>query len=809
MSNLVDELKYSLRSIRRRWRFSLGVVLTLALGIGANTLVYSIVDSVVLNPFPFPDPGRLVGVGSEWPHLSRDFGFFETLSPAEYLDVTGQTETLDRVVMWDMGYRSVSTSASTGIERAEMLLTGSWFEDVFPTLGVAPILGRGFNREELEHGRAVAVVSHRLWQAQLGGDPDALGQVLQVDGEPYELIGVMSPGSQILGSDLWIPMAAGPERFSRDARRMQILARIKPGYSLQEVNTELALISGRIEQEHGAEFEEYRDWRMRAMTWTEINVRLVRPAAIGVMSLVAFVLLIVCANVGNLMVAQSTSRQRENAVRSALGASRGRMVGQLLSESLILSALAAALAVVLTQTIVSTLLPRLVARIPFVVVDVSINLRVLSFTALAALLTGAGLGLITAVGSSRSRLEAQGARATGGVHRRRLQRVFVGSQFAIALLLLTQAGLMANSLVRMHNVDVGFDTSESLTMRLTLPQHRYPDRTSIDAFFEQLIDRVEALPGVRRAGAGTQYPPIFFPRRNPFEIQGAVYGDGAERPRALLTSITHGYPEALGIPIVAGRSFNEHDRLGVPPVALVNQAAARQLFPDQRVIGQRFRLDRQQPWIEVVGVVRSVHNLGPEQEPQPELFLNVRQFEAVSNQLFLVVGAESDSRSLLEPVRAEVEALDPEQAIYAVATVAEAFEALTAPRRLGTLVVMLFAAFALALAASGIYGVVAMGVAGRRREIGLRLALGATPPAVSRLVVRQTMWPVLSGGAVGLLLALGGGRAMSSFLFGVSASDPMTLLATILVLLASATTAGYLPARRASRLDPTAALRAD
>ncbi|MDX1383866.1 MAG: ABC transporter permease [Thermoanaerobaculia bacterium] len=806
MQVFLQDLRYGLRSLRKSWALSLAVVLTLALGIGANTLVYSLVDSAVLNPFPFPDPDRLVGVGSEWPRQGRELGFFETLSPPEYLDTKRQTETLERVVMWDLGYRAVTT----GTERAEVLLSAFWFDDAFPTLGVAPHLGRGFSPEELADGAAVALLSHRYWRSRLGADPEVLGRVVQVDGTPFTLIGIMPPRGQILGSDLWIPMGAGPERFPRNRRNMQMLARLAADASLEEANAELAAISGRIEQEHGAEFEEYAGWRMRALPWTDVNVRRVRPAAIALMSAVGFVLMIICANVGSLFLAKSAARRLEIAVRGALGATRGRIVRQLLTESVVLALVGGALGLGLTHLAVSGFLQGLVARIPFVAIEISLNSRVLLYTFAIATVTGLVFGLAPALHGTRvgllSTLKLDGGGSIGSMSRQRLQRAFVGAEVTVALVLLAQAGLMVNSFVRLQTVDPGFDTTNTLTMRLTLPHQRYRSQAEINAFFADLTDRVEALPGVARATAATQYPPLVS-RRNAFGIEGQVYRSSDELPASAVTIVTEGFHEALGVPLLRGRTFAPTDTLGAPRVAVVNETAAQRFFPDG-AIGRRIRVGSPEaPWTEIVGVVGAVRNRGPEFRPEPEIFANLSQVEGFANQLFLMVKTEADARSLLPAVQEQVRALDPRQEVYAVTTLDEAFAAITAPRRLGTLALVGLAVFALALAASGIYAVVAYGVAERRREIGLRVALGATGQEVRRFVVRQAMVPVAIGGVLGLAAALALGRLMGQFLIDIEGSDPLTLVAVALLLLSMAAAASYLPARRASRMDPTLALR--
>jgi putative ABC transport system permease protein len=808
MHDVWYDLRYTTRIIRKNRAFSSVVVFTLALGIGANTLVYSMVDGVVLNPFPYPEPDRLVGIGSEWPRLSEELNFWETLSPAEYRDVKDQSATLEDVVMWDMGFRSVSTAGEGG----ESLFSGFWFDNVFPTLAMRPAAGRGFSAEELERGDPVAVVSFRYWQSRLAGDPDAIGRALHVEGEPYTLIGVMPRDAMIYAMDLWIPMGVSPDRFPRGRRAMQILARIKAPYTLEEVNAELEAISGRIEQEYGAEFTEYVDWRMQAMTWTDVNVRLVRPAALAMMAAVGFVLLIACANIASLMLARTASRRKEFAVRRALGAGRGRILRQLLTESVVLSGIGGVIGVGMTFAAAPLMLAAIPDNLP-IVLGFSVNGRALAFTAAVTVLAGIILGLAPALQGSRDSrrdtVEIERSSTTAGAKHHRLQQVFVAAEFAVALVLLVQAGLMTRSFIRMQAVDAGFDTDNILTMRITLPRSQYSSENSIHTFFDQLAERLNGLPAVRSAGVGSQFPPITFARRS-FAIEGRVYQSDDELPNAYFTMVDDRYHEALGIPLVRGRMPSPQDTRNTPIVAVINEAAARRFFPNEDPIGRRLRTgtgDSTRPFVEVVGVVASVSNRGPDVDPQPELYASIRQVLGVTNQLFLVIRAERDAPNLLASVQQEVAALDPDQPVYAVRTVSEAFATLAAPRRAGALTLSAFGAFALLLAATGIYSVVSYGVSERTREIGLRMAIGASGPAVRRLIVRQAMLPVVVGGLTGLVAALAAGRAVSHFLFETSGTDVLTVATVTVVLAGFAAIASYVPARRASGLSPTVALR--
>ncbi len=806
MTGILKDLRLALRQLHRNPVFSAVVVLTLAVGIGANTVIFSAVDGVVLNPFPYPEPDRLVGVGSAYPRIGAEMGFWEAISPAEFEDVREQTRTLEDVVAWDMGFRQIAGATST-----ESVFTAFWWGDAFETLRMEPVVGRGFTEEEIREGARAAIVSHRLWSSRFGGDPSVVGRSVAVNGEPYTLVGVMPPGTLIYGTDLWTPMPVSPSAYPRNRRQFNILARVRPGVTLEEANAELEAVARRTEQTYAAEFEEYAGWRMEARTWTEVNVQILRPVATILMGAVGFVLLLVCANLAGLLLARAAGRRREVAVRRALGAGRVRIVREFLVQSLVLAlvggAVGAGLAVLGVRGL-EAFLSTLTVPVPG---EVALSHRALLFTAGISLLAGVLLGLAPALHGSRSEvqesLQAEGRSATGSRSRLRLQRTLVGVEVALALALLGGAGLLVHSYLKLNAVEPGVEAESVLTMRLTLPWERY-EAPEMVAFFDELVRRVEALPGVRSAAAGSQFPPITFSSLR-FTLEGTIPAPDETLPSAFATTVTAGYFETLGIPVRRGRPLEEAVSGAGGIVGLVNEAAARRFFPGQDPVGRRLKtgdVDSESPWVEIVGVVASTRNRGLDTEPQPEIFALYEQIPE-SNQLFLLVRAEGDARSVLPAVRRAVRELDAEQPVYAIQTVEEAYATRSAPRRVTALLLAFFAAFALVLAAVGIYAVVSYSVNERTREIGLRVALGAESGTVRRLVVRQAMLPVAVGGVVGLGLALLVGAALSGFLFQISGHDPLTLASVVLAFGAVALAASYLPARRASRLDPVKALR--
>lgn len=809
MHAFLQDVRFAIRSARAHMGFSAVVVATLGLGIGANATIFSVVHGLVLNPFPFPDPDRIVGVGTAFPQMGSGLQFVEHMSPAEFEDIRDGARTLEEVVAWDMGNRQIA-----GEGPPQNVFTGFWWGNALQTLGMEAHLGRGFTAEESERGDAVALISHRLWLNRFGADSTLIGSTLEISGSPHTLVGVLPPGVLLYGMDLWTVMPAPPGRWARNRRQFQVLARVREGHSLREVNAELDGMARRIELTHGAEFEEYQGWDLEARTWAHVSSSFFRTGLFIVMGAVGFVLLLVCANVANLLLARAQGRRREMAVRTALGAGRPRLIAQLLTESVLLASLGGLVGMGLAfagARWIQDLLTRL--SLP-VAGDVEVNLAVLGFTASVAVMAGVLFGLVPAFQGSRSEiggtLQAEGKGATTGARRQRAQRTLVAVEVALAFVLLSGGGLLVNSLLRLQAVDPGFDHENVLTMRLTLPSNRYePDE--IPPFFEDLTQRVEALPGVRSAAAGTQYPPVAFAFREIW-IEGMREDPEGTLPVAMTTAVTPDYHETLGLRLLAGRLFDDGDRAGTSRVAILNAAAAARYFPNRDPVGGRLKIggpDAETPWWEIVGVVASARNRGLDQEPYPEVFAVHDQVGGSANQVFLLVRTEGEPRALLPAVREVVTGLDPDQPVYAIRTIEEAFAQAAASRRGTTLFLTLFALFALALAAAGIYAVVSFAVSSRTQEIGVRIALGADSGRVRRLVVRQALLPVVAGAAAGTALTLPLSRALENVLFEVRGADPTTLLAAGLVLLAVAAAASWLPAWRAGRLDPVEALRVD
>ena len=809
MKTLFHDLRLALRAARQNFAFSAVIVLTLALGIGANTTIFSVVYGLVLSPFPFPEPERIVGVGTAYPKIGSELRFFEHMSPAEFEDIRDNTRTLEAVVAWDMGNRQIDTDGPP-----ENVFSAFWWGDALRTLGMDAHLGRGFSQDEIETGAPVVMLSQNAWTDRYGADSSMVGNTIGVNGNPYTLIGIIPAGVDIYGTDLWMTMAAQPSAFARNRRQFQVMARVREGVSLREVNTELEGLARRVEQSYGAEFEEYEGWSMHALTWNDVSSRSFRTGVWVLLGAVTFVLLLVCANTANLLLARAQARRSEMAVRTALGAGRGRLVAQLLTESVALALMGGVLGVAFAYAGVRGVLAFVNTLGLPIAGSVEINGPVLVFTAAVAVAAGVIFGLAPAVQASRvgiaAALQADGKATTSSASRQRLQRTLVGLEVALAFVLLAGGGLLVNSFVRVSRVDPGFDSENVLTMRLTLPREKFEGQAG-PAFFRELTERLEALPGVREAAAGTQFPGVAFAFRQVFFDTREADAE-ATLPTTLATVVTSGYFEALGIPIQRGRTFDDGDQEGTPLVAVINETAARRFFPGEDAVGKRLKLGEasaEVPWWEIVGVVGSTRNLGLDQDPFPEVFAVHQQIGGVQNQLFLLLRTDTEPRALIPAVRSTVLEMDPDQAVYAIRTIEETYRQSVAPMRATTLMLSLFAGFALILAAVGIYSVVSFTVGQRTQEIGLRMALGADPGRVHRLVVRQALLPVVIGAVIGAAGAVVVSRGLEQLLFEITGTDPFTLVSVGVILVVVAVVASWVPAFRASRLDPVEALRAE
>ncbi len=823
MLTLLHDLRYAVRILCQSPGFTAVAVLALALGIGANTAIFSVVNAVLLRPLPYREPDRLVQLWCSEPArgISR-MGF----APPDFREVRDQNQVFEQMAAFY--YRNYTLMGTAEPERLRGVILSP---EMFRLLGVKPALGRDFLPEEETFGKhRVVILSHGLWLRRFASDPAILNRSLMLDGESYTVVGVMPPQFQfpIGQSALWAPMAfkAGDVMNTRSNHFTNAIARLKPGVTLAQSRANVEAIARRLVQDFT---EENAGMGMLLDSYHHLLVGDVQRALLILLGAVSLVLLIACANVASLLLARAAVREREIAIRTALGASRLRLLRQLLTESVLLALLGGGLGILLAYWGVDGLVALAARTLPRGQ-QISIDGRILGFTFLLSLLTGVLFGFAPAWEASRSApgesLKESGRSSTGSARGRRVRNLLVVGELALSLMLLAGAGLLIKSFLRLQQVNPGFQPENVLSLQITLPPKKYPMGAKPVAFFGQLLERINTLPGVRSAGATTALPLAGGGWGKLFNIEGRPTPATMEQvPNVQYRQVTPGYFSALGISLRKGRLFADSDSQGRPPVAIINAALARRFFLNEDPIGKRiwmgppenlvvhllppaeratFRFLR----LTVVGLVEDVKQDGLAQDPSPEVFAPHSQAEdGGSNSLYLVVRATGDPLKLTAAVRNQVLALDKEQPIANVMTMEERVSRSLSQPRLTMLLLGIFAVLALTLACIGLYGVVSYSVAQRTHEIGIRMALGAGRTDVLRMVVRQGLLLVLIGVAAGLAGASALTRLMSSLLYGVKPSDPATLLGVSLLLGAVALLAVYVPARKAAGMDPMMALR--
>ena len=806
METLLQDVRYACRQFIRRPGFAAVGVISLALAIGGNSLMFGLLDGYVFHPFPYPDPDRVVAVGVTFPRVSSDTTYVETISPAEYADIR-TSGSFAHVAAFDLGNRNLS-----GGDVPERLFTAFLLDDLFPVVGMAPALGRGFTREELApQGPAVAIISHRVWQSRFGGDPGVIGRSIRISGRASTIVGVMPPGLLVIGTDLWIPWGADTAQMPRTARQFTVIGRLAPDATLATANVELAALASQVDQAHRATHKEYEGWRLTATPWAVALLQDVRPAAYVLLGVVGLVVLIACANLANLLLARATSRQREMAVRLALGAARFRIARQLLTESLLLSFAGAAFGLVIAYVgmqSAGSLIPPQVATLDL---QATLNWRVLAWSAAVATVAGLLVAIVPAFQAARTdpheslKADGRSGQAKGG---RRLRHALVVAEIAMSVVLLLGAGLLLRTFLNLQRADLGFEPRGVLTMRLTLPQQKYPTGEAITTFFEQLVERVRAVPGVTAAGMTSQLPTLPISTAQ-IEVEGMA-ASGAMLATANTVVVSRDYFTTIGVPLARGRLFGPEDRAGGPPQIIVNETFVARYMDGRDPIGSRVRMVGRGgagPWAAIVGVVGDARNNGVAAPVRPEVAIPMEQDRDAWNQLFLTVRAAGDPSALLPSIRAAVAALDPEQPVYAIQTLDEVVAASAFTQRVSAQLVSIFAALALVLAGVGIYGVMSYAVSARTQEIGVRMAVGAERVDVLGLIFRQVARLVVTGLALGIGALLLAARPLSSLLYGVTPTDPVTIVLVAVTLGLVALAAALGPAWRATRVDPLHALR--
>ena len=813
MGTFLQDLRYALRQLIKSPGFTLVALATLALGIGANTAIFSVVNGALLRPLPFHDPARLVRVwhvppAKNFPGMTRF-----SVSAANYLDWQNQNHIFERMAIYT--YRGFTLTGSGKPERVDACAVSPQF---FQTLGVEPMLGRVLLPEEEEPGRAnVVVLSYRFWQEHFASNRDVVGRDITVDGRNYLLAGVMPPNFRFPEfAQMWTPMAwTDTQRAVRGEHHYVVIARLKPGVDLNQAQAEMNTISSRLEQLYPADD---KGWGAVVVPLHDDMVSDIRPAMLVLFGAVACVLLIACVNVANLILAKGFSRQKEIAIRTALGASSARVLRQVLTESVLLSLVGGALGLTYAPFGVRLIKAFLADKLPHSV-QIDLDLKVLLFTAAVSLLTGVLSGILPALRLAHKNVSQtlkQGlGRTDSDATGRRTRTALVVSEVALSLVLLIGAGLLIRSFQRLHGVNPGFDSHGVLTASIEVAQKKFPEPADQAQFFDQVLQRVRALPSVISAGVIDAIPLSGDGSHQPIAIDGRPVVAMSEQPEVDVRLISPGYMSAMRIPVLRGRDLNDTDVAGRPGAVLISESMARQFWPGEDAIGKHLTLTFNPQFSrEVIGIVGDVKVDGLDQtRPAVVLYESLGQLSTPSLggwqsfPMTLVVRTATSPSAVATPVSNAVHQLDPDMPLRDILTMDDLVATSLSQQRFDTLLLGTFAALALILAAIGIYSVLSYSVKRRVGEIGIRMALGARLSDVLRMVVVEGMKPTLLGLVIGVVAALAFGRVMSSLIYQTAPSDPLTFVAVAALLMLVGFVATIIPAYRASRVDPMVALR--
>jgi predicted permease len=799
------DIRFGVRALVHSPIFAVVTVLSLALGIGANTAIFSVVNGLLLRPLPYPESEQIVDVWHTPPQQSFPGLDRFSVSPANYLDWKAQSNAFEQMAIYTYTGLSLSTSNDP-----LPLIGAAVSSDFFSVLRTNAMQGRTFTPDEEQPGRdQVVVISHGLWQRAFGANPNIVGQTLTLNSRSFTVVGIMPAGFQLpREADLWVPLAwDDKERQTRSIHDYIVIARLKQSVSLPQAQAEMSTISTRLEQQYP---EENSGWGAVVIPLREDLVGDIRTALLVLFSAVGFVLLIACANVANLMLARGANRQKEIAVRIALGAGRARLVRQLLTESVLLAVTGGVLGLLLAVW-GSRMLVRL-GSLPNSG-DIGIDTWALGFTLLVSFAAGIIIGIVPALQFTKSSLSEtlkQGSGRTGGSPmKQHTRKALVVSEVALSLVLLIGAGLMIRSFWKLQNVDPGFDTSNALTMSVALTPIRYSEPHQQLAFLDRAMEQIRAVPGVVSVGTTTTIPLAGGGSTQPFSIEGRPTGTIAEQPMAQTRYISPDYFKAIGIPLRQGRFFSDQDRDNSVPVIIISEAMARRFWPGENPIGKRLTpsFHSKEGAREIVGVVGDVKARGLDSDASTMMYLPYKQ--APRPFMSFVVRTSSNPESLVQPVSRAIYSIDKEQALTDVQTMDQVLMQSLSDRRFNMTLLLTFAGVALVLAAVGVYGVMNYTVTLRRRELGIRMALGAKASDVLRLVLRQGLTLTLIGVGAGLISAYALTRLMASLLYGVTATDYLTFASVSAVLIVVGLVASFVPARRATKVDPTIALRTE
>ena len=809
MNSFLQDIRYAFRRLRANPGFTFIAVATLALGIGANTAIFTVIDAVLLRPLPYRNPGELVLLSEHTPRFP-----ILSVSYQNFVDWRDQSHSFAA-----MGAVRNLGITLTGRGEPERLTAQMATANLFDLLGVQAVRGRTFLPEEDKTGAAgVALISYALWQRRFGGVENVVGQSLTLDNKPYTVVGILGPAFQVLqqSPDILLPFEPWARTLPDDRSwhpGILPVARLKPGVTLEQARSEMSTIAGRLEKQY-PEFDTGTSAIVNLMQAQLVDN--VRPALLMILGAVGFVLLIACTNVANLLLARATARKREIAVRTAIGASRWRIVRLALTESVLLSLTGAGLGLLLANAAVPPLLKLGSNSLP-ATISAHIDGSVLLFTTLLAMACGLLFGLAPALHMAgldlRSALNAteRGSVSTGIM---KLRGALVVSEVALAMLLLVAAGLLIRSFDRLSRVAPGFNVEHILIADLLVSPAAHPDRAERMAFFDRVLERAAALPGVRSAGAASFLPVSGAGAIIHFNIQDRPPKSPHEYVMANYRVTSPEYLKTLGLPLLNGRLITEADREGTPSVVVINTTMARTFFPNESPLGKHLQLgatpDKDQPWMEVIGVVGDVKQSLASEAPT-EMYVPYRQAikELPVFNLSIVLRTSGDPRTLSASLISAVHEIDPNQPVVKIRTMEENLSASVAQPRFRTVLLAILAGLALLIAAVGIYGVIAFSVSQRTREIGTRMALGSTPGQIFQLVIGDGLRLTAIGIVIGLVAGIGFARVLSSFLFQIGLVEPLSMAAVVLLLAGVALIACYIPARRATRVDPTVALRCE
>ena len=805
LADFLQDLRYAARILWKNPGFTAVAVIALALGIGANTAIFSVVNTVLLRPLPYKDPEQLVMV---WEDNSRHGYPRDTPAAGNYVDWRDQNSVFSSMAAVDeVNFNLTGTGDPERIKGRRVSVS------LFPLLGVDPQLGRVFTAAEDQPGaEGVVVLSQRLWQRRFGGDPAIVGKTLTLNDEIHTVVGVMPARFKFPENDdeLWVPIAfTAQEAANRNRHYLEVVARLKPGVTLEQAQSEMTTIGARSQQQYP---QSNTDLSVAVTSLHEQLVGDIKPALLILLGAVGLVLLIACANVANLLLARAAIRQKEIALRVALGARRWRLLRQFLTESVLLATLGGILGLAIAYAgllLLGSFIPENISQAR----EISLDLKVLGFTLLVSLLTGFIFGLAPAIQALRMNqsetLKEGGRDSVTGRSGKRLRSLLVTAEVAVSLVLLIAAGLLINSFLRLRNIDPGFKVDRLLTMKIELPEPKYEAFERRAAFYTDLIQRVQSLAGVRSAAVTTNLPLYRQGNSISIRVEGRPDPPPGQELIVVTRIISPAYFDTMSIPLLAGRQFTDQDTDTTPNAVMISETMAKRFWPGENAIGKRLaagRVRTDADWIQVVGIVKDVRQFELNAEPRPQMYVSYRQADFFAPE-DLVVKTNVDPANMAASVRKAVWEIDKDQPVSNIKTMEEILADSIARQRFSMLLLGVFAGVALLLAAVGIYGVMSYSVAQRTHEIGIRMALGAQTGAVLKLAVGYGLKLVVAGVLIGLIAAFALTRLMSTLLFGVTPTDPATFALISLLLIGVAAVASYIPARRATKVDPLIALR--